>query len=95
MLNKHVKIWQKELQLKFVYLRIMNCVVDMAHYIYSIKMQHYLNLMMSLWNVHKNNVLVTDSLAYLNSFLGLDVYNEQPVQQRLCDVNELVLHIDS
>ncbi len=59
-----------------------------------IKMQHYLNLMTCLWYVHENNVLVTDSLAYLHSFLGLDVYNEQPVQQRLCGINKLVLHID-
>lgn len=61
----------------------------------SFKMQHYLNLMVCWWYVHEDNVLVTESLAYLNSFLGLDVYNEQPVQQRLCSVNELVLYIDS
>lgn len=42
----------------------------------------------------RNNVLVTDLLTYLNSLLGLDVYNEKPVQQRLCGINELVLHID-
>lgn len=39
-------------------------------------------------------ILVIDTLPYLNSLLGLDVYNEQSVEQRLSGVNELVLHVD-